>query len=290
MMREHFGPAAADVPLLAPRAQLNSGDGIRMAQKLGADLSGEPDGMHIEPVDPRSRARRRSCCSIPTASWWTEPVGILRRERGPRPRNLGGVRAAPAFRIAGRTAYAILDARCAPFRTGSAPRAPRCGRSRLRRRRTRQAHQGRGGELSATVAAYNAACTGNPQSFDATPATASPRPLRSRRRNRTGRAPSRSRQSSPGRSSAPSPTPSAGFRPTTAPACCAAARPFPASTPLARSPGIFMLARTRCRWLPRLRIRPDRRAGGGFFCVGWPRRQRVRATRGPMTVSALRPH
>ena len=42
------------MPLLAPRAHFNSGDGIRMAQALGADLSGEPDGMHIEPIDPRA--------------------------------------------------------------------------------------------------------------------------------------------------------------------------------------------------------------------------------------------
>ena len=54
MMREHFGPGGDAVPLLAPRAHFNSGDGIRMARALGADFSGEPDGMHIEPVDPRS--------------------------------------------------------------------------------------------------------------------------------------------------------------------------------------------------------------------------------------------
>ena len=55
MMREHFGPAGDSVPLLAPRAHFNSGDGIRMAHALGADLSGEADGMHIEPVDPRTK-------------------------------------------------------------------------------------------------------------------------------------------------------------------------------------------------------------------------------------------
>ena len=43
------------MPLLAPRAHYNSGDGIRMALALGADFSGERSGMHIEPVDPRSK-------------------------------------------------------------------------------------------------------------------------------------------------------------------------------------------------------------------------------------------
>ncbi len=55
MMREHFGEGGDAVPLLAPRAHFNAGDGIRMARALGADLAGERDGMHIEPVDPRSR-------------------------------------------------------------------------------------------------------------------------------------------------------------------------------------------------------------------------------------------
>src|SRR5262249_19849627 len=54
MMREHFGPGGEDVPLLAPRACFNTGDGITMARALGADIAGEWDGMHIEPVDPRS--------------------------------------------------------------------------------------------------------------------------------------------------------------------------------------------------------------------------------------------
>src|SRR4051812_27758839 len=45
MMREHFGPGGESVPLLAPRARFNTGDGIAMARMLGADLAGEWNGM-----------------------------------------------------------------------------------------------------------------------------------------------------------------------------------------------------------------------------------------------------
>src|SRR5207249_1551839 len=55
MMREHFGPGAESMPLLAPRARHNTGDGIRMALEAGADTSGAWNGMHSEPVDPRSQ-------------------------------------------------------------------------------------------------------------------------------------------------------------------------------------------------------------------------------------------
>src|SRR5437764_353871 len=52
IMREHFGPGGEAIPLLAPCARFNTGDGIAMARELGADAAGEWNGMHIEPVDP----------------------------------------------------------------------------------------------------------------------------------------------------------------------------------------------------------------------------------------------
>jgi tricarballylate dehydrogenase len=55
MMRAHFGPAAAAMKLISPGTGFNTGDGIRLAQRLGASLSGDWNGMHAEPVDPRSR-------------------------------------------------------------------------------------------------------------------------------------------------------------------------------------------------------------------------------------------
>ena len=55
MMRAHFGPAAATMKLISPGTGFDTGDGIRLAQRLGASLSGDWNGMHAEPVDPRSR-------------------------------------------------------------------------------------------------------------------------------------------------------------------------------------------------------------------------------------------
>src|SRR6266446_545036 len=54
MMQRHFGPAGQNVRLLAPCAHHNTGDGIRMGLEHGARISGDWNGMHAEPVDPRA--------------------------------------------------------------------------------------------------------------------------------------------------------------------------------------------------------------------------------------------
>src|SRR6202042_454099 len=55
MMRARFGPAAETIRLISPGTRFDTGDGIVMAVELGASVSGDWNGMHIEPVDPRSR-------------------------------------------------------------------------------------------------------------------------------------------------------------------------------------------------------------------------------------------
>jgi tricarballylate dehydrogenase len=55
MMHAHFGPSADTLKLISPGTRFDSGDGIRMATEQGASLSGDWNGMHIEPIDPRSR-------------------------------------------------------------------------------------------------------------------------------------------------------------------------------------------------------------------------------------------
>jgi tricarballylate dehydrogenase len=55
MMRAQFGPKGETVQLISPGTHFDTGDGIRMAMEHGAIVSGDWDGMHIEPVDPRSR-------------------------------------------------------------------------------------------------------------------------------------------------------------------------------------------------------------------------------------------
>jgi tricarballylate dehydrogenase len=55
MMRAHFGLGGETVRLISPGTGFDTGDGIRMAMEQGASVSGDWNGMHIEPVDPRSR-------------------------------------------------------------------------------------------------------------------------------------------------------------------------------------------------------------------------------------------
>ena len=112
MMREHFGDGGDAVPLLAPRAHFNSGDGIRMAQALGADLSGEPDGMHIEPVDPRANNQAAVVLLYPYGivvdrdgrRFFDEGAGLVHETWEAFSRRLH-------FEVPGRMAFAILDSR-----------------------------------------------------------------------------------------------------------------------------------------------------------------------------------
>jgi tricarballylate dehydrogenase len=54
MMQTHFGQGAGTLKLISPGTQFDTGDGIRIALEQGARISGDWNGMHIEPVDPRS--------------------------------------------------------------------------------------------------------------------------------------------------------------------------------------------------------------------------------------------
>ena len=55
MMRAHFGPGGETMQLISPGTRFDTGDGIRMAVEQGASVSGDWNGMHAEPVDPRSK-------------------------------------------------------------------------------------------------------------------------------------------------------------------------------------------------------------------------------------------
>ena len=69
MLSEHFGPRGAALPLIAPTLINNRGDGIRLTMPLGADLAGQFDMFHGEPVDRRS--------SKPDAVVYAYPFGIV---------------------------------------------------------------------------------------------------------------------------------------------------------------------------------------------------------------------
>ncbi len=55
MMRAQFGLGAETLRLISPGTGFDTGDGIRIAVDQGARVSGDWNGMHIEPVDPRAR-------------------------------------------------------------------------------------------------------------------------------------------------------------------------------------------------------------------------------------------
>jgi tricarballylate dehydrogenase len=170
MMREHFGPGGESIPLLAPRARFNTGDGILMAWALGADAAGEWNGMHIEPVDPRSTS------SAPVVLLY--PYGIVVDRTGRRFFDEGGGLVHETwewlsrhihFAVEGRESYAILDSRLlaiADWQRATRSEVPPFQSDTLDGLAKLVAVDA--DNLAATVASYNAACAGDPARFDAT--------------------------------------------------------------------------------------------------------------------------
>lgn len=69
MLTQYLGERACDMPLIAPGPGNNRGDGIRMAIEIGADMGGQFDMFHGEPVDPRTKK--------PDAVIYPYPYGIV---------------------------------------------------------------------------------------------------------------------------------------------------------------------------------------------------------------------
>jgi tricarballylate dehydrogenase len=170
MMREHFGPGADGIRLISPGTRFNTGDGIRMALDEGADRSGDWNGMHIEPIDPRSRN------SAPVVLVY--PYGVVVDKTGRRFVDEGAglvhetwetFSRSLHFEQPGREAYAILDKRLYDI-----PDWQRAVRSEVPpvEAPTLPDLAGKLGidprVLVRTVADYDAAAGGNPDSFDAT--------------------------------------------------------------------------------------------------------------------------
>jgi tricarballylate dehydrogenase len=111
MMRAQFGPDAATLKLISPGTGFDTGDGIRMAMGQGARISGDWNGMHIEPVDPRS--------THPAPVVLVYPYGIVVDQDGRRFFDEGGGLVHETWEVFARDihfarpkrmAYAILDA------------------------------------------------------------------------------------------------------------------------------------------------------------------------------------
>jgi tricarballylate dehydrogenase len=170
MMRAHFGRAAETIRLISPGTGFDTGDGIRMATEQGAVVSGDWHGMHIEPIDPRSKN------SAPVVLVY--PYGIVVDQQGHRFFDEGQglmhetweVLARDIhFALANSIAYAILDAKM--FNIEGYARAIRSEVPPYRS----DTIEGLAAQigiparnLSSTIDAFNAAANGDPARFDAT--------------------------------------------------------------------------------------------------------------------------
>jgi tricarballylate dehydrogenase len=170
MMRQHLGPGADTMRLISPGTHFNTGDGIRMAIELGAERSGDWNGMHAEPVDARAQN------SAPVVLVY--PYGIVVDKNGRRFFDEGGglvhetwewFARAIHFKTPGAMAYAILDRRLldiADYQRAIRSEVPPVQADTLAELAKNIGVDAEG--LAATVAAYNTACTGDPNKFDAT--------------------------------------------------------------------------------------------------------------------------
>jgi tricarballylate dehydrogenase len=170
MMRAQFGPGGETVKLISPGTRFDTGDGIRMAIDRGATVSGDWNGMHIEPVDPRSDR------SAPVVLVY--PYGIVVDQEGSRFFDEGRDLAHETWEVFARDihferpnniAYAVLDSRLFDI-----PGYRRAIRSDVPPYQSQSIEQLAvligipAGNLRATVDAFNAAATGDASQFDAT--------------------------------------------------------------------------------------------------------------------------
>lgn len=170
MMRAHFGAAAETIQLISPGTHFDTGDGIRMATDQGASISGDWNGMHIEPVDPRSKG------SAPVVLVY--PYGIVVDQDGRRFTDEGRGLVHETWEAFARDihfarpksiAYAILDRRLFDIEGyGRAIRSevPPYQSQSLEDLAVHIGVPAR--NLIETVETFNAAATGNAGQFDAT--------------------------------------------------------------------------------------------------------------------------
>jgi tricarballylate dehydrogenase len=170
MMRKHFGSSAETLKLISPGTRFDTGDGIRMALEQGASVSGDWNGMHIEPIDPRSQH------SAPVVLVY--PYGIVVDQDGRRFSDEGGGLVHETWEAFARDihfarsnniAYAILDNRL--FDIEGFERAIRSDVPPYQAETIENLAMLIGvpaRNLKATIDAYNAAAIGDGATFDAT--------------------------------------------------------------------------------------------------------------------------
>ena len=170
MMREQFGERAPAMRLISPGTRFNTGDGIRMARALGARLAGDWNGMHAEPVDARAKNSAPVVLVYPYGivvdrdgkRFFDEGAGLMHETWEWFARDM-------QFKAPGSTAFIILDSRLfeiADYQRAIRSEVPPVQAPTLGELAERLGIDGK--NLATTVAAYNAACVGNPATFDAT--------------------------------------------------------------------------------------------------------------------------
>jgi tricarballylate dehydrogenase len=169
MMRAHFGPGGETMKLISPGTRFDTGDGIRMAIDQGAEASGDWNGMHAEPVDPRAKN------SAPVVLVY--PYGIVVGQDGRRffDEGYGLVHEtweAFARKLLARPnniAFAILDSRLfdiSGYERAIRSEVPPVQAATLAELAAQIRIPAR--NLEQTVEAFNAAATGDVARFDAT--------------------------------------------------------------------------------------------------------------------------
>jgi tricarballylate dehydrogenase len=170
MMGAQFGPTGETIKLISPGTRFDTGDGIRMAVDRGARVSGDWDGMHMEPVDPRSKH------SAPVVLVY--PYGIVVDQEGRRFFDEGGGLVHETWEAFARDihfarpkniAYAILDSRLfdiAGYQRAIRSEVPPHRAGTLAELAAQIAVPAR--KLEETIEAFNIAATGDVARFDAT--------------------------------------------------------------------------------------------------------------------------
>ena len=170
MLGRQFGARASTLRLISPGTRFDTGDGIRMAIELGAAKSGDWNGMHIEPIDPRSTG------SAPVVLVY--PYGIIVDQLGQRFFDEGAGLMHETWEALAReihfgrersVAYAIFDRRLLDIRDyGRAIRSEvlPCQSDTIEGLAAQIDVPPRA--LRQTVDNFNAAATGDPAQFDPT--------------------------------------------------------------------------------------------------------------------------
>jgi tricarballylate dehydrogenase len=170
MLEQHLGYGAGSLVPISPGTRLNSGAGIRMALAAGALPSGDWQGMHIEPIDPRA--------SNPAPVVLVYPYGVVVDQYGARFFDEGGGLVHETweqfaryihFDTPGRQVYAVLDSRLNSIENfGRAIRSEVAPYEARTLAELAQLIAVPADDLEKTVLAYNSACVGDASQFDAT--------------------------------------------------------------------------------------------------------------------------